>query len=151
MNNILKAIKDFLKSTYDLTKRVRVVNPCPNIDAHYGPYESLDDAKTTLSAVLKPDAIGRTIGVISNNKVIEYWWQPVVDTDGNLTTDDDGNVICDFVIKQCIDLNDVEVTRIPANDIDLLFDDNPNEPTIDTGYTQGTTGGTEGEVGGTEE
>lgn len=143
MNNIINKIKDFLISTYDLTKRVRVVNSCPNIDAHYGPYASLDEAKTTLNAVLKPEAIGRTIGVISGNKVTEYWYQPVLDTDGNLTTDGKGNAVCDFVLKQCVDLDDVEVTRIPASAIDVLFDADLDNPTIDPYYEAGQTGGTE--------
>lgn len=146
MNNILKAIKDFLGlGTYDLTKRIKVLSSTPNIDAHYGPYASLDEAKDTLKNVLKPSAIGRTIGVVSNNKVTEYWYQPVLDDKGKLTIDDDGNTICDFVLKQCVDLDDVEVTRIPASFIDDLFDDDPNNPTIDTDYLSGQTGSTEGE------
>lgn len=144
MNNILQAIKDFLGlGTYDLTKRIKVLNSTPNIDAHYGPYASLEEAKDTLKNLLKPSAIGRTIGVISGNKVIEYWYQPVLDTNGNLTTDNEGNTVCDFVIKQCVDLDDVEVTRIPANDIDALFDEDDENPTVDSDYLLEQTGGTE--------
>lgn len=121
MNNIFQAIKDGLKNTFDLTKRVKILNPCSNVDAHYGPYTSLEEARTTLQGLLTSTAIGRTIGVISDNKVSEYWLQPVVGEDGNLTTDSDGNTVCDFVIKQCIDLEDVTINKITDESIDELF------------------------------
>lgn len=143
MINILQAIKEGLKNTFDLTKRVKILNPCSNVDAHYGPYTSLDEARTTLTGLLTSTAIGRTIGVIDGNKVTEYWLQPILDDKGNLTTDDGGNTICDFVLKQCVDLDDVEVTRIPAKDIDALFDEDDETPTVDSDYLQEQTGGTE--------
>lgn len=143
MINILQAIKEGLKNTFDLTKRVKILNPCSNVDAHYGPYTTLDEARTTLTGLLTSTAIGRTIGVIDGNKVTEYWLQPVVDENGDLTTDDSGNTICDFVIKQCVDLDDVEVVRIPAADIDALFDADLDNPKVDADYEAGQTGGTE--------
>lgn len=143
MINILQAIKEGLKNTFDLTKRVKILNPCSNVDAHYGPYTSLDEARTTLTGLLTSTAIGRTIGVIDGNKVTEYWLQPVLDDEGNLTTDGGGNTICDFVLKQCVDLDDVEVTRIPAKDIDALFDEDDENPTVDSEYETEQTGGTE--------
>jgi hypothetical protein len=146
MINILQAIKEGLKNTFDLTKRVKILNPCSNVDAHYGPYTSLDEARTTLTGLLTSTAIGRTIGVIDGNKVTEYWLQPVLDDKGNLTTDDGGNTICDFVLKQCVDLDDVEVIRIPASAIDVLFDDDPDDPAINPDYLQEQTEGTKGEV-----
>lgn len=143
MINILQAIKEGLKNTFDLTKRVKILNPCSNVDAHYGPYTSLDEARTTLTGLLTSTAIGRTIGVIDGNKVTEYWLQPILDDKGNLTTDDGGNTICDFVLKQCVDLDDVEVTRIPADYIDALFDEDDENPTVDSDYLLEQTGGTE--------
>lgn len=143
MINILQAIKEGLKNTFDLTKRVKILNPCSNVDAHYGPYTSLDEARTTLNGLLTSTAIGRTIGVIDGNKVTEYWLQPVVDENGDLTIDSNGDTICDFVIKQCVDLDDIEVTRIPADYIDALFDDDSENPTVDPDYENEQTGGTE--------
>ena len=132
MANILSRII----ATFDLANRVRVLNPCSNIDAQYGPYVSVDEAKTALTGVLNENSVGRTIGITSaDGKVIEYWWQTITDSEGNKTYD--------FVIKQCVDLDDVEVTRIPAVDIDALFDTDEENPTVNQDYLTGQTGSTE--------
>jgi hypothetical protein len=123
MANILSRII----ATFDLANRVRVLNPCANIDSQYGPYVSVEEAKTTLAGVLNENSVGRTIGITeADGKVTEYWWQTITDSNGNKTYD--------FVLKQYVDLDDVEVTRIPSDDIDALFDDDLDNPTIDTDY-----------------
>ena len=67
-------------ATFDLSNRIRVLNPCSNIDHSYGPYASLDDANTALAGFMRSDEAkeklkGRTIGIIEENKVVEYWYQ----------------------------------------------------------------------------
>lgn len=110
MANILSKII----ATFDLANRVRVLNPCANIDSQYGPYASVEEAKTALTGVLNESAVGRTIGITeADGKVIEYWWQAI--------TDNEGNKIYDFVIKQCIDLEDVTINKISDESIDELF------------------------------
>ena len=110
MANILSKII----ATFDLANRVRVLNPCANIDSQYGPYVSVEEAKTALTGVLNENSIGRTIGITeADGKVTEYWWQTITDNEGNKTYD--------FVIKQCIDLEDVTINKITDESIDELF------------------------------
>lgn len=61
----------------NLLNRVQVNSICSNNDALYGPYDSVEEALETIpSSLLGLDAIGRTIGVKENGKVVEYWLQP---------------------------------------------------------------------------
>lgn len=110
MANILSRII----ATFDLANRIRVLNPCANIDYQYGPYVSVEEAKTALTGALNENSVGRTIGITeADGKVTEYWWQTIIDGGGNKTYD--------FVIKQCIDLEDVEINKITDGSIDKLF------------------------------
>ena len=110
MANILSRII----ATFDLANRVRVLNPCANIDSQYGPYVSVEEAKTALTGVLNENSVGRTIGITeADGKVTEYWWQTITDSEGNKTYD--------FFIKQCIDLEDVTINKITDESIDELF------------------------------
>lgn len=47
-------------------------NKMANADTYYGPYDSLQDALDTIPTPLRIK--GRTVGIIINNKVVEYWW-----------------------------------------------------------------------------
>lgn len=117
MANILSRII----ATFDLANRVRVLNPCANIDSQYGPYVSVEEAKTALTGVLNENSVGRTIGITeAEGKVIEYWWQKTGVDENNLD-------IYDFVIKQCIDIEDITVNRITENNIDELFVEDTEE------------------------
>lgn len=62
-----------------LANRIQVNTNCGNNDALYGPYTSIDAALDAIPRALitGEGAIGRTIGVIEDGKVVEYWWQPV--------------------------------------------------------------------------
>lgn len=62
-----------------LANRVQVNTTCSNNDALYGPYTSTKEALESIPSALIDGngAIGRTIGVIENGKVVEYWWQKV--------------------------------------------------------------------------
>lgn len=157
-----KIISWFTKGAYSTpiqyTNTVKCTNKSSNLDYLYGPYK-LPEGVTEPTLELLPDDLkktlypGKTFGIEKNGKIIEYWAQlqdKVVQTDG-YKFDEVVNTPenYDLVLKQCVDLDDVEVTRIPASYIDALFDDNPNEPEVDQDYLneeQGPTGGT----GGTE-
>lgn len=52
----------------------------PNIDARYGPWQSKGEAVTTLSK-WGTIAKGLTVGIIENNKIVEYWFQGGTDLD----------------------------------------------------------------------
>ena len=74
-----------------------------NIDRDYGPYE--DKTLTEISELLKDTIqIGKTIGVIEEGKIVEYWWQKV--TDG-----------FEFVKKQNLD----DIQTITISQIEDLF------------------------------
>ena len=106
-------------ATFDLSNRIRVLNPCSNIDHYYGPYESIEAAKTTLAGFMRSDASkellkGRTIGIIEDNKVVEYWWQYI-------PAEGDQPAKYDFVLKTSATVTDLETITEPQ--IDDLFED----------------------------
>lgn len=157
-NVIDKIVSWFTKGAYgspiEYTNPVKCVNPTSNLDYLYGPYKlpegvnepTLETIPSDLKLTLYP---GKTFGIEKNGRIIEYWAQlkdKVVETaDFNFEEAVNNPENYDLIIKQCVDLDDVEVTRIPANAIDLLFDDNPDDPTINPDYLQEQTEGTEGE------
>lgn len=47
--------------------------PLPNVDAKYGPWNSIDDALTAVPIVNR--AKGLTVGILSGSKIIEYWFE----------------------------------------------------------------------------
>lgn len=157
MANIIdKIVSWFTKGAYgspiEYTNPVKCVNPTSNLDYLYGPYK-LPEGVTEPTLELLPDDLkntlypGKTFGIEKNGRIIEYWaqlkesvtgasgfnFEDAVSTPGNY----------DLVIKQCVDLDDVEVVRIPAADIDALFDADLDNPKVDADYEAGQTGGTE--------
>lgn len=61
-----------------LANRIQVNTNCANNDALYGPYNSITEAISSIPPALLngEGARGRTIGVLEDDKVVEYWWQP---------------------------------------------------------------------------
>lgn len=58
---------------FNLSKQIDVKDTCSNIDILYGPYSSIEEAN---SIVTKPRrALGRTLGIIENNSIEEYWYK----------------------------------------------------------------------------
>lgn len=64
------------KGSFNLGNQIALKNKNSNIDRDYGPYEgkTLADIAALLTDTIQ---IGKTIGVIEDGKVVEYWWQPV--------------------------------------------------------------------------
>lgn len=66
------------KGSFNLGNQIALKKKNSNIDRDYGPYE--DKTLTEIAALLTDTIqIGKTIGVIEDGKVVEYWWQPVGD------------------------------------------------------------------------
>lgn len=75
-------------------------NVYPNIDAKYGPYESIEIALTNVPKSQR--AIGLTIGIKSNNSITEYWFKNSIEDSGLITK---GNTVdlSDYYTKSQID------------------------------------------------
>lgn len=66
--------------SFDLTQKIKIVNPHSNIDELYGVYNSVAEALTGVPLVLRQK--GRTVGVLVGGSVVEYWFKDgVTDTD----------------------------------------------------------------------
>lgn len=60
--------------SFNLGNQITLKNVNSNIDRDYGPYE--DKTLTEIAELLKDTIqIGKTIGVIEEGKIVEYWWQ----------------------------------------------------------------------------
>lgn len=58
---------------FELANKVEIVNPYANIDAMYGPYSNLSEALSAIPIELR--IIGRTVGIITDTHIDEYWWK----------------------------------------------------------------------------
>lgn len=58
---------------FDLSQKIKIVEPSANVDWKYGPYNDIATAKTTVIASLREK--GLTVGVIESGAVVEYWWK----------------------------------------------------------------------------
>ena len=89
-------------TTYNLAQQIKFSNKVSNVDYFYGPYESIDDANIAIEESLR--MAGKTVGIITNGKVEEYWYQP--NASGTL----------EFVKKQA----DIDIESIPEDLINTL-------------------------------
>lgn len=63
-----------------LTKRLVVAKATANLDYLYGPWSSKEEAYSMVPTNFRH--IGRTVGIIENGSVVEYWWKSgIEDTD----------------------------------------------------------------------
>lgn len=60
-------------STYDLINKIRLLEPHANIDKLYGTYNSIAEALLVVVPGIR--MIGRTVGVIENGSIVEYWFK----------------------------------------------------------------------------
>lgn len=73
----MKDNKYVTKGTFPLGNQISLSNVNSNIDKDYGPYDSTEYTKEEIIELLKTTIqIGKTIGVVENGKVVEYWAQP---------------------------------------------------------------------------
>ena len=62
-----------MANSFDLSVNVRNANPSANIDFYYGTYESVAAACAAVPAAVR--MIGKTVGVVEDGSVVEYWWK----------------------------------------------------------------------------
>lgn len=89
--------------SFNLGNQITLKNVNSNVDRDYGPYEgkSLSEIAELLKDTIQ---IGKTIGVIEEGKIVEYWWQK----------EGDG---FEFVKKQNLD----DIQTITISQIEDLF------------------------------
>lgn len=90
------------KESFNLVSQVMIQGSSANVDYLYGPYESIDAALAKISSLQRQ--AGKTIGIITEGKVEEYWLQP--NASGAL----------EFVKKQ----EDINIESIPESQINTL-------------------------------
>ena len=59
--------------TFNIAQRIDVREKNSNIDALYGPYNTLEEA--CIAIPVNRRAIGRTVAIIENGGAVEYWWK----------------------------------------------------------------------------
>ena len=59
--------------TFNIAQRIDVREKNANIDALYGPYESIEEALIAVPSNRR--VIGRTVAIIENGGAVEYWWK----------------------------------------------------------------------------
>lgn len=68
---------------FNLAKQIDVRSTCSNIDILYGPYNSIEEA--CLSVPKARRKLGRTLGIITEGSLEEYWWKSGIE-DADLET-----------------------------------------------------------------
>ena len=58
---------------FNLSKQIDVRSTCSNIDILYGPYNSIEEANSVVTKARR--ALGRTVGIVENNSIEEYWYK----------------------------------------------------------------------------
>ena len=58
---------------FNISQQIDVRSKCANIDILYGPYDSIGAACTAIIPARR--VIGRTVGIIDNGSILEYWWK----------------------------------------------------------------------------
>lgn len=61
-------------TTYNLAQQIKFAVKVSNVDYFYGPYDSLDAANAAIEEPLR--MAGKTVGIITDGTVEEYWYQP---------------------------------------------------------------------------
>lgn len=67
--------------SFNLANRVMITNPSPNVDSHFGPYTSVEEANSVIIPALR--AKSKVVGIIVGEEVIDYYWRYGI-TDGDL-------------------------------------------------------------------
>lgn len=65
---------------FNISQPVDVRSRCANVDLLYGPYNSIEDACSAIPESRR--TIGRTVGIVMNNSISEYWWKSGIEDAG---------------------------------------------------------------------
>lgn len=121
---------------------------CANIDYKYGPYHSLDEAYETLGEdgddVI---AIGLTVGILTDNGIVEYWFKNGITKEDLVLKGIDPSLIQDIAslkeenaqLKGMLPIEDEDGNGIPDGEDRLQkieADIASNQPMTDEGYNK---------------
>ena len=65
---------------FNISQPIDVRSKCANIDYLYGPYNSVEDACAAI--VSSRRILGRTVGILSEEGITEYWWKENITDSG---------------------------------------------------------------------
>ncbi len=68
-----------MENTFKVGKPIEVRGRSSNVDALYGPYNSLEEANASIERSRR--IIGRTVVIVENGKAVEYWYKEGIEDD----------------------------------------------------------------------
>ena len=83
-------------ANFELANKIKIVNPNANVDSDYGTYATISDACAAIPFELR--ALGKTVGIIENGSVVEYWWKSGT-ADANLVKKNNGEETFTFTFR----------------------------------------------------
>lgn len=101
-----------MANSFDLSVNVRNANPSANIDFYYGTYVSKEAACAAVPLAVR--MIGKTVGIIENGSVVEYWWKSGV-ADEDLVLKFGYNAVVESYSGTFTNLGGVRTITIPRN------------------------------------
>lgn len=101
-----------MANSFDLSVNVRNANPSANIDYYYGTYESKEAACAAVPLAVR--MIGKTVGIVENGAVVEYWWKSGT-ADEDLVLKFGYNAVVDGYTGTFTNLGAVEHVDIPKS------------------------------------
>lgn len=92
--------------SFDLTQKIKIVNPHANNDELYGPYDSIENALIGVNYVLRVQ--GRTVGIIENGIISEYWFKEGIEdedlikkiSDSTISDEDCKSIVHSFTLSE---------------------------------------------------
>ena len=97
-----------MANSFDLSVNVRNANPSANIDHYYGTYNSVAAACAGVPKAVRLK--GKTVGVIVNGSVVEYWWKSGIE-DADLVEKTSGMTILPISMIKITNLYSAEARQ----------------------------------------
>ena len=114
-----------------ITQQLNIVKKAySNIDAKYGPYDSIEDALAAIPISLRKE--GLTVGVIIDNEIKEYWFNKGIENN-NLILKTNPGVDLSEELENKVD-KEPNAFLMTTTDRNLLYSLKDKQPTIIDGF-----------------